>query len=168
MHSSFMNFRSFAAGSIVVVAMFSLAKAARAEPVNDPFPEKIAKGDVRVELKPVASGLVSPVLLLTAPQDAKRLFVVDQVGLVRVIEGGALRAEPFLDVRERLVKLNLEFDERGFLGLAFDPEFAKPGARGERRVLHVHERASGGARGFPDRPWQRKAGLPECRGRRGG
>ncbi|MEO8350930.1 MAG: glucose dehydrogenase, partial [Chthoniobacteraceae bacterium] len=105
------------------------------EPVDDPISQKIAKSDVRVELQTIADGLASPILLLAAPGDASRLFVVDQVGKIRVIENGRLREEPFLDVTERLVQLNPDFDERGLLGLAFDPEFAQAGRPGYRRIF---------------------------------
>jgi glucose/arabinose dehydrogenase len=108
---------------------------AQAAPVDNPFVEKIPKGDVRIELQPVAEGLSSPVLLVAAPDGSGRLFIVDQAGLVRVIEGGKLVAEPFLDVRARLVKLMDGFDERGLLGLAFDPDFQKAGQPGQGRFF---------------------------------
>jgi glucose/arabinose dehydrogenase len=132
-----------------VAATFSFAGAASAEPISDPFPEKIAKSDVRVELKPVARGLVSPVLLLPVPYNPKRLLVVDQVGLVRVIEDGALREEPWLDVLSRLVKLTPEFDERGLLSVAFDPDYAKPGTPGTGRIFTYTSEPAAGRADFP-------------------
>ncbi len=120
------SFLALAAGSISLGA---------GEPVDDPIPQKIAKSDVRVDLQPIADGLASPVLLLAAPGDASRLFVVDQIGRIRVLENGKLRDEPFLDVTARLVELNPDFDERGLLGLAFDPEFNQAGKPGYRRLF---------------------------------
>ncbi len=130
-------------------ALVFLAQATWAAPVDNPFPAKIAKSEVAVDLQPVASGLASPVLLLPAPDKTERLFVVDQVGTVRVIEKGALRAEPFLDVRERLVKLNTSFDERGLLGLAFDPGFEDPQSPGHRRLFTYTSEPAQGAATFP-------------------
>jgi glucose/arabinose dehydrogenase len=53
------------------------------------------------------------------------LFVVDQVGLIRIIaRDGRLLPAPFLDLRDRMVSLNGGYDERGLLGLAFHPDFA--------------------------------------------
>jgi glucose/arabinose dehydrogenase len=75
----------------------------------------------------VADGLTSPVALASAPDGSGRLFVADQIGLIRVIDAGGLRAEPFLDLRPRMVTLMPNFDERGLLGLAFHPEFAANG-----------------------------------------
>ncbi len=121
--------------SLPLAAFALLTSAALAAPVDDPFPTKIAKGDVRVELQPVASGLASPVLLVAAPDQPDRLFVVDQAGLVRIIEAGELRPEAFLDVTSRLVALEKNFDERGLLSIAFDPGFKDPRSPGHRRLF---------------------------------
>jgi glucose/arabinose dehydrogenase len=130
------------------LAAVSLATAC-AEPVDDPFPEKIAKGDVRVELQPVASGLASPVLLVSMPDGSGRLFIVDQAGFVRVVDGGKLLPEPFLDVRDRLVKLMDDFDERGLLGLAFDPDFQNSSKAGYRRIFTYTSEIVAGHTDFP-------------------
>ncbi|MDQ3624642.1 MAG: hypothetical protein M3463_19515, partial [Verrucomicrobiota bacterium] len=127
--------RSFLIGAAAPSAILLLVAAGLAEPVNDPIPERIAKSDIRVELQPVARGLASPVLLLPAPDGTARLFVVDQPGQVRIVQDGALRPEPFLDVSERLAKLNKDFDERGLLGLAFDPAFNDAQSAGHRRLF---------------------------------
>ena len=76
---------------------------------------------LRLEL--VARGLEAPVQALAAPGDAERIFVVEQPGRIRVLEGGRLRAEPFADL-ERVVR---EGGERGLLGLAFHPRYATNG-----------------------------------------
>jgi len=125
------------------------ATVAFAAPVGDPFPEKIAKGDVRIELQPVATGLASPVLLVAAPDDSGRLFIVDQAGLIRVVEKGQLRAEPFLDVTAQLVKLRPGFDERGLLALAFDPDFQNTAKPGHRRVFTYTSEPVGARTDFP-------------------
>jgi len=81
---------------------------------------------VGIEL--VADGLVSPLSLVVPPDGTGRRFVVEQEGRVRIITpDGTLLAEPFLDVRDRMVSLSPLFDERGLLGLAFHPEFADNG-----------------------------------------
>jgi glucose/arabinose dehydrogenase len=123
--------------------------ATQAEPVNDPIPERIAKGDARIELKTIASGLTSPVLVVQAPDRADRLIVVDQAGKLRAIENGALRAEPYLDVADRLVKLNKDFDERGLLGFAFDPDFKNSGKPGHRRVFTYTSEPRGERSDYP-------------------
>jgi glucose/arabinose dehydrogenase len=97
---------------------------AAGEPVSDPIPEKIAKGDIRIELTDTAIGLTAPVWLTHAGDGSGRLFILDQVGIVYAVKGGRRLERPFLDVRDRLSKLNEGFDERGLLGLAFHPGFA--------------------------------------------
>lgn len=85
-----------------------------------------AKADFELTL--VAEGFNSPVHLASPPDGTGRLFVVDRVGVVYVIGAdGALSPEPFLDLRDALVPLRANFDERGLLGLAFHPDFAENG-----------------------------------------
>ncbi|MEZ6090203.1 MAG: PQQ-dependent sugar dehydrogenase [Pirellulaceae bacterium] len=80
-----------------------------------------------LRLEPIAEGLTAPHYLVTPPNDARR-FVVDLVGQIRLLqEDGKLRNEPFLDVSERMVKLQEGYDERGLLGLAFHPDFKQNG-----------------------------------------
>ena len=59
-------------------------------------------------------------------------MVADQAGTIHVVSKDGKRTDsPFLDVRQRLTKLNPGFDERGLLGLALHPKFA------ENRKLYV-------------------------------
>ena len=119
------------------------------EIITDPIPEKIPKSEVRVGLKPIASGLTSPDLLIEVPDHPQRFLVVDQIGKLRVIEDGKLTPESFLDVSNRLVKLMKEFDERGFLGFAFDPDFTKAGKPGHRRVFTFTSEPAGPKSDYP-------------------
>lgn len=98
-----------------------------------PIAERIAPSPIRVELRTVVSGLAAPVLLVPDPAQPGRLHVVDQVGLIRVIEHGQLQDEPFLDVTSLVVPVRVNYDERGFLGLAFHPGYADPGNAGHGR-----------------------------------
>jgi glucose/arabinose dehydrogenase len=83
-----------------------------------------AKTPPRVELKLIADGFISPVALIDPKDGNQRLFVVDQTGIIWIIAHGKRLEKPFLDIRNRVVKLNSFYDERGLLGLAFHPEFA--------------------------------------------
>jgi hypothetical protein len=95
-------------------------------------------------LNPVATGLASPDCAISPPGDTSRLFVVEQNGLLRVIQNGSLLAVPALDIQAMvappLVPTNAN-DERGFLGLAFHPDFNTPGSAGFRTLLHLFEPA---------------------------
>lgn len=80
-----------------------------------------------LELQLVAEGFTSPVALVAAPGD-DRLFVVDRIGQVIVLsQDGQREEQPFLDIADRMVELNPDYDERGLLGFAFHPDFAENG-----------------------------------------
>jgi glucose/arabinose dehydrogenase len=102
---------------------------------TNPIPALIPHGPQRIELQLVASGLVSPNYLVSAPDGTDRQFILDQTGQIRIIQAGALLTTPFLDVTSIMVTPNTNFDERGLLGLAFDPGFADPGSPGHRRIF---------------------------------
>jgi len=70
----------------------------------------------------VADGFQKPVAIEHAGNS--RLFVVEQRGVIRVLQDGVILQEPFLDIRDRV---NSSASEQGLLGLAFDPEFARTG-----------------------------------------
>ncbi|NLF12357.1 MAG: PQQ-dependent sugar dehydrogenase, partial [Anaerolineaceae bacterium] len=78
--------------------------------------------DIRVN-RVVASGLDRPVLVTHAGDGSGRLFVVEQGGLIRIVEDHALLPVPFLD----LSQLVISGGEQGLLGLAFHPEYASNG-----------------------------------------
>jgi len=80
------------------------------------------------DLKMVADGLVSPVALAAPADDSKRLFVVDQIGKIWIIQAdGSMPSTPFMDLSSKIVSLNPAYDERGLLGLAFHPDFKTNG-----------------------------------------
>jgi glucose/arabinose dehydrogenase len=70
----------------------------------------------------IVGGFQRPLDIQHAGDD--RLFVVEQRGVVWVLEGGALRSEPFLDISDRV---NDGANEQGLLGLAFHPGYASNG-----------------------------------------
>ncbi len=78
-----------------------------------------------ITLNPIASGFAAPVALAAPDDGSKRLFIIDQIGLIYVVDGeDNLLESPFLDVRGKLVNLNPNYDERGLLGMAFHPDYA--------------------------------------------
>ncbi len=97
-----------------------------------PIAGHILPAPLRVGLQTVASGLAAPLLLVPDPTQAERLHVVDQAGLLRVIDHGQLLEKPFLDVTKLLVPLRANYDERGLLGLAFHPGYAQSNHVGYR------------------------------------
>jgi glucose/arabinose dehydrogenase len=86
-----------------------------------------AGAEVPVKLEPYVTGLNAP-LAMVQPEGDDRKFVVEQWGRIRIINAdGELEAEPFLDIRNKVVDLWPDFDERGMLGLAFHPNFQENG-----------------------------------------
>ncbi len=81
-----------------------------------------------LKLTEVVSGLDRPVLLTYAPGDpATRMFVVEQPGVIRILQDGQLLAAPFLDIDTKVSGGGNGGDERGLLGLAFHPNYAQNG-----------------------------------------
>lgn len=81
-------------------------------------------GEPDVQLVQVAGGLVDPINVAAPKDDSGRLFVVERVGTIRIVQDGELLDEPFLDI-SNLVKT--DFLEQGLLGLAFHPDYANNG-----------------------------------------
>jgi glucose/arabinose dehydrogenase len=94
-------------------------------PILNPIPERIAKGDITIELKTVADGMVSPLGMVVPDDGSGRMFVFDQVGLVWLVTAAGRSPVPVLDVRTRLMNIAGNYDERGLLGLAAHPNFAQ-------------------------------------------
>src|SRR3954454_2122148 len=90
-----------------------------------PTPRATPVADVEVET--VARGLTAPVGLVALPGAHGRALVVEQTGLVSLLDLGSGTKTEFLDLRDRVVPLMPDYDERGLLGLAFHPDFATNG-----------------------------------------
>ena len=103
--------------------------AATASPVPSATPTPSAEPSITADaaVETVVDGLVAPVGLVAPPDDTGRLFVLEQTGLISVLQPGAAAVTPFLDLRDRVVQLRPDYDERGLLGLAFHPDFATNG-----------------------------------------
>ena len=71
----------------------------------------------------VVSGLTLPVGFVQDPTSADTQYVIEQGGRVRVLRGGSLAADDFLDLSGAISSGG----ERGLLGLAFAPDYASSG-----------------------------------------
>jgi glucose/arabinose dehydrogenase len=90
---------------------------------------------VEVGLLTAMTGFVDPILLTHAGDGSRRLFIVEQRGVIKISKRGQVLPLPFLDLQSRV----LSGGERGLLGLAFHPEHARNG----KFYLFFTERASG-------------------------
>ena len=100
----------------------------------------ITNGDIAIFLQPIATGMAAPLYGISAPGDTNRLFVLDQIGLIRIIENGILLPGSALDIQSRVQgALNAASpnDERGLLGLAFHPDYNNPSKPGYR-TLYIY------------------------------
>ena len=61
-----------------------------------------------------------PVYVTSPPGDRRRLYVVEQAGRIRLVDGGHVRKRPFLDIRS----LVTAGGEQGLLSVAFAPDYA--------------------------------------------
>jgi glucose/arabinose dehydrogenase len=82
-------------------------------------------GNPSIQLVKIADGLADPVNVAAAGDGSGRLFVVERVGRIRVIDrDGNLLDEPFLDLTELVQS---DYLEQGILGLAFHPDYKTNG-----------------------------------------
>ena len=61
-----------------------------------------------------------PALIRHRAQRDSRLFIVEQGGLIKILQNGTALPTPFLDLSNAVNTSG----ERGLLGMAFDPDFA--------------------------------------------
>lgn len=100
--------------------------AATAAPLADvATPDGTLPGNPQIQLVKIADGLADPVNLTSAYDGSGRLFIVERVGMIRIVDqDGKLLPDPFLDISD-LVKT--DFLEQGLLGLAFHPDYENNG-----------------------------------------
>ncbi len=80
------------------------------------------------DLKLIADNLAAPLTLVEAPDDSKRLFIVDQVGKIWIVYPDSTKPSTvFIDISPKMVSLQTGYDERGLLGLAFHPAYKTNG-----------------------------------------
>jgi glucose/arabinose dehydrogenase len=119
-------------GVYLAAAVVVLGVGSRAWAQADVLPP-IPRGNISIHLQPVATGLAAPDYAISAPGDPSRLYVVEQSGLLRVLQNDTLLPTPALDITSRVqppLNASSPNDERGFLGLAFHPGFATPTSPG--------------------------------------
>ena len=113
----------------VLSVSFALARFASGQAALPPF----QVGTIGVTLSPVAKGLTSPVDVRSVPFGLNQLAVTDQAGKIRIFQNGIAQGT-LLDVSSRLAPLNANYDERGLLGFAYDPDFNATGSAGFHKV----------------------------------
>ncbi len=105
-----MRHLKFTAFLLAVFIVFTSAAAAQLAPPT-------------IRLQSYVSGLSSPLFLTNAKDGTKRNFIVQQGGIIKVVQPGSTTATDFLNISTRLTAGG----ERGLLGLTFHPQFATNG-----------------------------------------
>lgn len=95
-----------------------------------------SQAQVLIRAQTVATGLSQPLDVVAVPGDPSRLFIVEQVGRIRILDlttsPPSILPTPFLDIRNDASvpiadRLTSASGERGLLGLAFDPDYVNNG-----------------------------------------
>ena len=76
-----------------------------------------------VRLQPFLTGLSNPLFLTHAKDNSGRIFIVQQGGIIKVLQPGETVPTDFLNITSKVTSGG----ERGLLGLAFHPQFASNG-----------------------------------------
>lgn len=130
---------------MVLTAALLILTASFGEAASDRLADPIRQGGIPIRLKTIATGLTAPNWGTVAPGHPGRLIVSDQDGILWAIDLASGAKSIFLDVSGLLVPLGAfgpgTFDERGFLGVAFHPDYATNGLL----YTHTSEPVSGPA-----------------------
>ena len=73
-----------------------------------------------IRLQPYLSGLALPTLIRNASDGSKRMFILQQKGIVKVVAPGSTTPVNFMDITS---KVNQNGGEQGLLGIVFHPQF---------------------------------------------
>jgi glucose/arabinose dehydrogenase len=103
-----------------------------------------------IRLQPFLTGLSLPLYITNAKDGTNRLYVVQQRGLIRVVQPGSSTPTDFLNVAG---VVSSSGNERGLLGLAFHPQYAT-----NRRFFIYYTRQSDGAIEIAE--YERSVGNP--------
>jgi glucose/arabinose dehydrogenase len=87
-------------------------------------PDGTLPGNPQIQLVQVADGLADPVNVANAGDGSGRLFIVERVGTIAIVQDGEVLPDKFLDISNTVKD---DFLEQGLLGLAFAPDYATSG-----------------------------------------
>jgi glucose/arabinose dehydrogenase len=150
---------TFALGThtLTAVASDNLGAAATSAPVHltiARYTPEVTNGTFSVFLLPIATNMSAPLYGISPPGDTHRLFVLEQNGLVRIIQDGTLLPGAALDLQSRVqppLNATNANDERGLLGIAFHPGFTNPVSPGYQ-TLYTYNSEMIPAGTMPDYP----------------
>ncbi|MCB0255417.1 MAG: PQQ-dependent sugar dehydrogenase [Anaerolineae bacterium] len=109
---------------LALMIVMAMPLAAGAAPDAEESLPPMSSPDDTIVLTRIAGGLSRPVYVTYAPGDRSRLFIIEKLGRIRVVENGTLLATPFLDISG---PVNSSGNEQGLLSMAFDPDYQQNG-----------------------------------------
>jgi glucose/arabinose dehydrogenase len=118
--------------TVTAVATDNLGLMGTSAPVHviiERYTPAVTNGPIALFLVPITTNMSAPDYGISPPGDVHRLFVLEQNGLMRIIQDGVLLPTPALDIQSRVqppLNASNANDERGLLGLAFHPGFNIP------------------------------------------
>ena len=77
----------------------------------------------QLEAKLIAKNFEKPLYVTNYPNNNNKLLVLEQEGIIQIVENNIVSEIPFLDISNRVHQPLYPADEMGMLGLAFDPNF---------------------------------------------
>jgi glucose/arabinose dehydrogenase len=137
--------------ALLLIAASAIVRVSASRDATPDAPEiqSAPDGGITIQLQPVVSGLSSPVFVTNAHDGSNRLFIVEQGGIIKVLQPGATVPTEFLNITTRV----LSGGERGLLGLAFHPQYTS-----NRRFFVYYTRQTDGAIRIAE--YQTSAGNP--------
>ena len=82
----------------------------------------------QLEAKLIAKNLEKPLYVTNYPNNNQKLLVIEQSGIIKLIDNGKISEKDFLNISKRVHKPLYPADEMGMLGLTFDPKFNENGS----------------------------------------
>ena len=148
---------TFALGlhTLTAVASDNLGATATSAPVHltvARYLPAITNGNIALFLLPVATNMAAPDYAISPPGDTHRLFVVEQNGLLRIIQDGTLLPGAALDIQSRVQPpLNRDQPQRRarLPRTGLSSRLQQPGQPRLSNALHLQQRADTGQRRCP-------------------
>jgi len=93
-------------------------------PTITPQPTNIPLAELTFSLKSVVKGFTRPLYLTHANDQTERLFIIEQVGKIWIVQNGITEPTPFMDITDIV---GSQANEQGLLSVAFHPNYVDNG-----------------------------------------
>lgn len=87
----------------------------------------LPENELSIKIIPIADGLTGPVAMDSPKDGSGRIFICEQKGRIKILKKGEIQQNLFLDISDKLDKINPVYSEKGLLGIAFHPDYKNNG-----------------------------------------